>query len=100
MEPWIKFHELVHNEQFPLDNICFRLFLDVARYIGCTTTTQMRYCKEIKEFWYTGYKLFHGKFLRFMGGPKNHGSVVGMQAERGNYDPKVSMINFAVPDGI
>jgi len=33
-----------------------------------------------------------------MGGPKNHGSVVGMQAERGNYDPKVSMINFTVPD--
>ena len=33
----------------------------------------MRFTEPVKEFWATGYQLFHGKFLRFMGGTKGRG---------------------------
>ena len=44
------------------------------------------------------YRLLKGKGIRFFSGPKNWGQVVSKDAQLGNYDPKCSEINFAVPD--
>lgn len=39
-----------------------------------------------------------GKCTRFMGGFKSNSRVVGGDANRGNYEPEISDIHFAVPD--
>ncbi len=89
--------ELIHADEFPLDNIAFRLFVDVVSWYHNKSTTQMRYCDITKWFWRTGYKLFKGKFLNFMGGFKNLGDVLSGRSLFGSYSPSESRINFAVP---
>ena len=92
LDTWMKFHKMLANGTFPMDNIAFQLFLDVAEWFSLDNTLGMRYSDQVTRFWRMGYKLFHGKFLRFIGGFKNMG-------ETGNsYNPLDSKINFAVPD--
>lgn len=57
----------------------------------------MRYSPEVRQFWYIGKRLFHGKFLQFMRGPGNQGTVVSDTTRFGSYNPQESQINFAVP---
>ena len=61
------------------------------------TSTAMKYNETVKKFWWAGAKLFHGKFLRFMGGPKNIGQIVDGIAEHGRLETSKSQINFVVP---
>ena len=71
MQEFLSFNRLLSEDKFPLDNIAFLLFLDVVRWLSLEeTATRMRYSDEVKCFWRTGLRLFHGRFLRFMGGPK------------------------------
>ncbi|MEW8542406.1 MAG: YqaJ viral recombinase family protein, partial [Candidatus Thiodiazotropha sp.] len=97
LEIWKKFNFLLASHKFPLDNIAFLLFLDVVRWFDCDTSVTMRYEPVVKKFWRIGYKLFHGKWLRFMSGPKNKGEIVKSSTKRGLFDPRNSKINFAVP---
>ncbi len=90
--------ELLERRRFPMDNICLSLFADVVKWYGSeSSTTTMRYSVMTKLFWRTGYKLFKGKFLKFMGGFKNIGNIIAGQCKRGIYNPMESRINFAVP---
>ncbi|KAK3085168.1 hypothetical protein FSP39_025400 [Pinctada imbricata] len=57
----------------------------------------MRYDEQVTKFWKIGYKLFHGKFLRFMDGPKHKGQITFGEVPRGMYDPSDAKINFVVP---
>ena len=57
----------------------------------------MRYQRETTQFWQLGYRLFHGKFLRFMSGLRNFGQVLNAEARQGDMVPEDSRINFAVP---
>ena len=60
-----------------MNNIALLLFLDVVRWYSLDdATTTMRYSEEVKEFWRTRLRLFHGCFLRYMGGPKNKGQIL------------------------
>lgn len=52
---------------------------------------------ETLQFWRIGQKLFHGRFLRCMSGPKNQGQILQGATYRGLYDPQESTVNFAVP---
>jgi hypothetical protein len=91
---FLLFIELVSKQEFPLDNIALLLFLDTVNFFSCKSTTCMKYFPETKRFWKSGYRLFHAKFLYFMGGPKN----VGQGEENcGHIDPSTARINFAVP---
>ena len=94
---WVQFHELISKQQFPMDNISFRLFLDVVKFMTTSSTTHMRNSPQVKQFWLAGYKLFHGRFLRFMSGPKSLGQAVQDESMLGYFDPKEAEINFAVP---
>lgn len=50
------------------------------------------------QFWRIGHKLFHGRFLRFMSGPKKpRTDLTRCNIYREVYDPQESRINFAVP---
>jgi hypothetical protein len=54
----------------------------------------MRYSHQVVKFWRTGYKQFHGRFIRFLSGYKNLGQKInGLK-----FEPKYSRINFAIPD--
>ena len=94
----MNFFKLVNEKRFPLDNIAFDLFLDVVKWFSVSSTTLMRYNPTTKAFWRLGYILFHGRFLRFMSGFKNIGSIINGDSSRGQYCPVDSLINFAVPD--
>ena len=75
LQTWITLHEMIADGTFPMDNIAFRLFMDVVRFLSLPTSAGMRYSNDVKQFWRTGYLLFKGKFLRFMGGPKHAGQM-------------------------
>ena len=73
---FVSFVSLVALGQFPLDNVAFLLFLDVVKWFNCTDTRTVRYCDTSLKFFWLGKRLFGGKFLRFMGGPKNETSFL------------------------
>lgn len=68
-------NKLIAEEKFPFDNLSFLLFMDVVRFLSLGNSSGMRYDDKIKQFWKIGYRLFHGKWLKFMGGPKHTGTV-------------------------
>ena len=88
---------LVSRGIFPLRNIAYILFLDVVNWYSLDTTTHMRYQPTSMNFWKVGYRLFHGKFLRFMSGEKSMGHLIENPDDKGCIDPSYSCINFAVP---
>ena len=82
-----------------MTNIAFLLFLDIVRWYSLDdATTSMRYMEEVKEFWRTGLRLFHGRLLRFMGGPKNKGQILHNEASPGLQKHNEAKVNFIVPD--
>ena len=90
------FFSLIVENKFPLDNISMLLFLETVRFYDCDNTSQMRYLEETRRFWKSGFRLFHAKFLYFMGGPKHVGEL--SQADsKGFFKPENARINFAVP---
>ena len=98
LDLYIKWCNLVAANKFPLDNICYLLFLDVVQWFSSSQTSQMRYFQEeTLNFWKVGYRLFHGKFLRFMGGPRNSGQIITGDKEERYCLPQNSKVNFAVP---
>ncbi len=99
-ESFLKFMGLIASGTFPLHNICYLLFLDIVEWFSCDSTTHMRYGHETVKFWQIGYRLFHGKFLRFMSGIRNFGQVLDGTSERGFFDPLKSKVNCAVPNGL
>ncbi|KAK3085496.1 hypothetical protein FSP39_004241 [Pinctada imbricata] len=92
---FLAFLQCVADDEFPLDNISFLLFLDTVRFYSSMNTKQMRYRQQTKAFWNAGQRLFHNKFLYFMSGPKNVGQLLEPTSELLS---KNSGINFAVPD--
>ena len=48
-------------------------------------------------FWRAGYRLFHGKFLSFMSGPRGIGTFVKNSSSSRKLNPELTDINFAVP---
>lgn len=92
---FVNFLKILSTQKFPLDNIAFRLLLDVSHWYSCGSTNRMTYSNQTKLFWRVGYKLFHGSFLRFMSGGKNEGRLI---QEQNHLDPTLAIINFAVPD--
>ena len=82
---------LIRDDVFPLDNIALKLLLEVARWYGLESSTQMFYSTDTLLFWRVLYKLYHGGILRFLTGNKMcHDSESSL-------NPKESKINFAVP---
>ena len=74
-EQFLAFFQLVANNSFPLDTLSLLLFLETVKIFYCSNTSEMRYSDITKRVWKAGYRLFHGTFLYFMGGPKNIGTL-------------------------
>ena len=97
IKTWISLSRMVNNGSFPFDNIAFLLFMAIRRFLSCENTSRIRYSDKMKHFWCVGYKLFHGKWLKFMSGLKHTGTQMTEQSDRGVFSPHEAKINFAVP---
>ena len=71
--------------------------MDVCRFLSYENTSGIRYSHKVKHFWRIGYRLFHGKWLKFMSGPKHSGTLMTEHSDRGVFSPHEAKINFAVP---
>ena len=86
---------LISDKQFPLDII--KLLLKVTRWYGLKST-QMFYGDETVLFWIVIYQLYHAAgIIRFWSGDKTTGQYLTGVCARGDIDPQLSHINFAVP---
>lgn len=97
---WVKFMRLLADKKIPFENIAFVLFLDVVEFLSCENTVTMRYSGVSKRFWCLGMKLFHSKFINFMSGYKNLGSIIKKEVPFPGqcvFHPSAADINFAVP---
>jgi hypothetical protein len=92
-----RYHFGLQQFSITINSIAFLLFMDVCKCLSKENSSAMRYSDKVKQFWRIGYKLFNGKWLRFMGGSKRRGQVVVGNTEKGNFNPTESEINFAVP---
>ncbi len=98
LEEYMSFHNLLKRGEFPMRNIAYLLFLDVVRWQSLEKSSSfMRYNDEVRLFWQTGLRLFHGKFLRFMSGPKGSGHITEGMGTHGALSPQMSKVNFIVP---
>ena len=98
-ETFRKFVKMVSENRFPLKNIAWLLFLDVDEYVDSDSAVSISHNNRVTVlFWKTGYKLMHGKFLRYCSGFKNQGQVTSGTTEKGYYSPENASINFTVPD--
>lgn len=98
LDDWANFIKLLENGKFPTDNLSFKLFMDVVRWFKGETVHSMRYSPTVKRFWALGYTLFKDKFLRFMGGFKCKGQIIGNFNKERQLLPQNSDINFVVPN--
>ena len=92
-----EFFQLVKQKKYPLSNIAFLLWLETVRWFSCATASHMWYWNKTKKFWRAGYRLFHGKFLTFMAGPRYTSLTVNKGMTHEALIPSISEINFAVP---
>ena len=65
LETWLNLYRIVNDGSFSFENIYFILFTDMCRFLSCKNTSGIRYSDKVKHFWRIGYRLFHGKWLKF-----------------------------------
>ena len=97
LKTWISLSRMVNDGSFPFNNIAFLLFMDVCRFLSCENTSGVRYSTKLNISGHIGYRLFHGKWLKFMRRPKHTGTLMTEQSDRGIFSPQEAKINFAVP---
>ena len=73
------------------ENISFHLILDIGRFYGNSTVSNMRYSEEPMSFWVTIERLFKGRGINFFRGYKARG--IGS-----NCKPEDCRINWIVPN--
>ena len=61
----LAFFQLVCENRFPFSNIAFQLWIEVCRYQQDSSKT-MRYMDKTKMFLKLRWRIFGGKFIRFM----------------------------------
>ena len=89
--------QLVVSGAFLSGNICYILFLEIVEWYSKDSSTQMRYNhNETLQIVHTGYRMFKGKFLRLMCGPKSIGILIDGCEESWNFNPMKFCIFFVV----
>ena len=73
----LKFFKLVQDGKFPLNNIAFELFLDIVEWFDKDESRRNEIFAINSPFvFWLGRKLFGGRFIRFMSGPKNKSDIL------------------------
>ena len=71
--------------------------MDVCKCLDNTNSFSWKYSETVQKFWRIGYLIFHGKWLKFIGGLEHGGSLIDGECNKDVHDPKESCINFVVP---
>ena len=90
------FQELA-SERLSPKNIAILFGLERAYWQTLTSTTNMTYDSITKKWYAICQKLFGTSLINMCSGEKNFGQVICNETTKGNYSPKKSKINFAVP---
>ncbi len=99
LREWITFFRLISEGQFSVSRLAGQLFLDVIRFNEAKSIHAMRFTDEVKQFWSVGLALFHGKFIRFMGGLKCAGQLTDdSHCTKSELLPDVSKVNCVCPN--
>ena len=88
---FIQHLQLLEYKEFPMENICYLVFLILIENLSLDDTGRMEYSPATKRFWYVGYKLFHYKLISFFKGETSDKNDDDNQVDK-------SQINFAIPD--
>ena len=72
------------------------MFLDIVEWFDKDESHQMRYSLSTLQFLWLGRKLFGGRFIRFMSGPKNESDI--LTGSSTSLSPLNSRVNFACPN--
>lgn len=91
------FFKLVKAGRYSLSNIAVLLRLETVRWFSLQTCQQMWNWEAIKMFWRAGYRLFNGKFLTCMSGPRGMGKFLNNTSSSRKLSPELTEVNFAVP---
>ena len=79
----------------PLDNICFRLFIDLINFFSTQDARSFRYQEQTLTWWYVLLKQHGEQILRTCGGLKFLGSQIDSDDHALN--PSSAQVNFIVP---
>ncbi len=94
LDDWMHVMRQLAGGTFPVDNIAYRLFLDVVNFHEHGNIFAMQYSANVKQFWAAGYRLFKSKFVRFMGGLK----CQGQDQDNQKGSSAQAKVNFVCPD--
>ena len=72
--------------KLPTENLAYKLFNDMLHLYSTSDNRSKRYSESTKKCWAIGYKLFKGRFVRFMSGLRDENNCTSS-----------SRINFVVP---
>ena len=86
---------VILSEVLPLDNVCFRLFVDLINFLSERDARQFRYQKETLVWWFVLFKQHGEQLLRMCGGMKFFGSCTDEDSTA--MKPTSAQINFIVP---
>ena len=97
LETRLNLNRMMNDCSFPFDNIAFLLFIAVCRFLSCKNTSGIRYSDKVKHFWHIGFRIFHGKWLKFTSGPKHTGTLTTEQSDKRIFSPAFEKIKNEGP---
>lgn len=90
----IKLMKTITSHTLPLNNICFRVFVDLIRFLSSDDACTFRYQEIALHWWYVLWKTEGEHALRTCGGLKLLGELLEGETK---LKPSASLVNFVVP---
>ena len=81
----------------PPENICWLLNLHLGKLMSLDSATQMRWHKDIIEFFSVIYILFGASAINVLRGLMHFSDIVVENVEKGKFDPSNARINLPIP---
>ena len=81
----------------PPENICWLLNLHLGKLTSLSTTTEIRWHKDIVEFFSVVYLLFGASAINVLRGPMHFSELVMEKVAKGYFDPNTARINLPIP---
>lgn len=98
LQHFMAFLNSIVNGSLPASNIAVILCLERSMLQSLSSSTNMRYSPESKQFWELIYKIGGGQLIRLMSGSKHFNQLNEQKVTKNKYTPATGDYNFAVPD--
>ena len=87
----------IANGKIPTENISWLLNLHLGKLMSLDSTTQMRWHKDIVDFFSIIYILFGASAINVLHSPMHFSDLVMENVEKGKFSPANAKINIPVP---